>query len=93
MPSPWVRVRPKVILFGDSLTERSFAQGGWGALLADYYKKKLDVINRGFGGYNTRWAKYIVEDVLTDCSEKNTVLATLFFGANDAAMPSPLGTE
>lgn len=48
-------VRPKIILFGDSITQQSFTVGGWGARLADHYARKADVINRGFSGYNTTW--------------------------------------
>jgi hypothetical protein len=33
--------RPKVILFGDSITERSFDAGGWGAALAHNYSRKV----------------------------------------------------
>jgi hypothetical protein len=39
--------RPKVILFGDSLTERSFDAGGWGAALAHNYSRK---VRRAAGG-------------------------------------------
>lgn len=49
---------------GDSLTERSFAPGGWGARLAHQFYRKVDVVNRGLGGYNSRWAVQLVDDVL-----------------------------
>ena len=32
--------RPKFVLFGDSLTQRSFDYGGWGAALASQYARK-----------------------------------------------------
>lgn len=32
--------RPRFLLFGDSLTERSFDTGGWGAVLAHHYYRK-----------------------------------------------------
>ena len=32
--------RPRVLLFGDSITQQSFARGGWGARLADAYARK-----------------------------------------------------
>ncbi len=39
---------PKVYIFGDSLTERSFeAATGFGKVLTDYYAGRADAINRG----------------------------------------------
>lgn len=46
--------RPTVVLFGDSLTQFSFSEGGWGAGMADAYQRRADVLNRGLSGYNTR---------------------------------------
>jgi isoamyl acetate esterase len=34
-------VRPRLVLFGDSITEQSFRPGGWGAALADTYSRKV----------------------------------------------------
>lgn len=34
-------VRPKIILFGDSITEQSFGDGGWGASLANLFSRKV----------------------------------------------------
>ena len=39
-PLPLPR-RKRFVLFGDSITQQSFAQGGWGALLADAYARKV----------------------------------------------------
>ena len=63
--------RPALLLLGDSLTEMALhledsatAWGalrvsgpGWAALLTQDYAvgRGMDVINRGFSGYNTRW--------------------------------------
>ncbi|BCS04953.1 SGNH/GDSL hydrolase family protein [Aspergillus luchuensis] len=47
------------ILFGDSLTEMSSSQDygfGFHAALQHDYSRRLDVINRGFSGYNTSHA-------------------------------------
>ncbi|CAA7402577.1 unnamed protein product [Spirodela intermedia] len=54
-------MRPKVIVFGDSITEESFGEGGWGAALANYFSRTADVVLRGYSGYNTRWARKVVE--------------------------------
>ncbi|GJN06426.1 hypothetical protein PR202_ga24155 [Eleusine coracana subsp. coracana] len=33
-------MRPRLVLFGDSITEQSFADGGWGAALADRFARQ-----------------------------------------------------
>ncbi|KAF3773535.1 GDSL esterase/lipase [Nymphaea thermarum] len=75
-------MRPQIVLFGDSLTEQSFRPGGWGASLADAYSRKADIVVRGYGGYNSRWALFLLDRG----SEYPPVAATVFFGANDAAL-------
>ncbi|XP_010251203.1 PREDICTED: GDSL esterase/lipase At5g62930 isoform X2 [Nelumbo nucifera] len=57
-------MRPQIVLFGDSITEQSFRPGGWGAALADTYSRKADVIVRGYGGYNTRWALFLLNHLI-----------------------------
>ncbi|XP_074144203.1 isoamyl acetate-hydrolyzing esterase 1 homolog [Sminthopsis crassicaudata] len=80
---PW----PQVLLFGDSITQLSFQKGGWGASLADKLVRKCDVLNRGFSGYNTRWAKIILPRLIRKSSNAdNLVTVTIFFGANDSAL-------
>lgn len=56
------------------------------------YRKVLvqaDVIARGYSGYNTRWATYVVEKIFTK-GHTPPDLVTIFFGANDAALPDRL---
>ncbi|CAI0398602.1 unnamed protein product [Linum tenue] len=80
-------MRPQIVLFGDSITEQSFRSGGWGASLADTYSRKADVFNRGYGGYNTRWALFLLHHLFPlDLRKAPPVAATVFFGANDAAL-------
>ncbi|CAM8972324.1 unnamed protein product [Rhodiola kirilowii] len=79
--------RAQVVLFGDSITEQSFRSGGWGASLANSYSRKVDVLNRGYGGYNTRWALFLLNHIFPLDSPDPPVAATVFFGANDAALP------
>ncbi|KAL2773558.1 isoamyl acetate-hydrolyzing esterase 1-like protein isoform a precursor, partial [Daubentonia madagascariensis] len=65
----------------------SFQQGGWGASLADKLVRKCDVLNRGFSGYNTRWAKIILPRLIRKGNSlDNPVAVTIFFGANDSAL-------
>ncbi|KAM5262787.1 isoamyl acetate-hydrolyzing esterase 1 homolog [Ctenodactylus gundi] len=79
---------PRVVLFGDSITQFSFQQGGWGASLADKLVRKCDVLNRGFSGYNTRWARIILPRIIRKgVGNWDTPAAvTIFFGANDSSL-------
>ena len=81
--------RPTFVLFGDSITQASFsAQAGWGAMLADTWTRCADVINRGYSGYNTRWAREVASRVFArGGSTSRPALAVVWFGANDAAKP------
>lgn len=80
-------VRPQIVLFGDSITEQSFRPGGWGSALADNYSRKADILNRGFGGYTTRWALFLLHHIFPLGLAKPPIAVTIFFGANDAALP------
>jgi lysophospholipase L1-like esterase len=81
----------KIILFGDSITE----YGGYESLrfqskLTDLYTRKLDVVNRGFGGYNSSHGRVILPRLLEaelNSSKSNIKLMTIFFGSNDASEP------
>ena len=50
---------------------------------------QADVIARGYSGYNTRWAAYILEKIFPK-GHAPPDLVTIFFGANDAALPDRL---
>ncbi|KAH0985781.1 hypothetical protein GBA52_012958 [Prunus armeniaca] len=83
-------MRPKIYLFGDSITEESFGDGGWGASLAHHFSRTVDVVLRGYSGYNTRWALQVLERVFPMSSENREdapLAVTVFFGANDACLP------
>ncbi|KAF3647154.1 Isoamyl acetate-hydrolyzing esterase 1 -like protein [Capsicum annuum] len=79
-------MRPQIVLFGDSITEQSFRLGGWGAALADNYTRKADILNRGYGGYNTRWALFLLHHLFPLDAPTPPDAVTIFFGANDAAL-------
>lgn len=81
-------LRPQFVCFGDSITQRGFSSG-WTSLLADAYQRRADVINRGYSGYNSRWALHLLDHVFPQptASVPPPRLATIFFGANDAALP------
>ncbi|KAI8068552.1 SGNH hydrolase-type esterase domain-containing protein [Gongronella butleri] len=84
----------QVVLFGDSITQMSFdpALLGYGANIANAYQRKLDVFNRGFSGFNTDWALPLLRQILPSVEVQRVTparieLITIFFGANDAAIP------
>lgn len=79
-------MRPQIVLFGDSITEQSFRPGGWGAALAYNYSRKADVVLRGYGGYNTRLALFLLHHIFPLGSTNPPLVGTVFFGANDAAL-------
>ncbi|KAL7615944.1 hypothetical protein Lser_V15G01033 [Lactuca serriola] len=83
-------MRPQIVLFGDSITDQSFRYGGWGASLTDAYSRKADIVVRGYGGYNTRWALFLLNHIFPLCFVQDSttppIATTVFFGANDAAL-------
>ncbi|XP_026379471.1 GDSL esterase/lipase At5g62930-like isoform X1 [Papaver somniferum] len=78
-------MRSHVVLFGDSITEQSFKPNGWGSALANTYTRKVDVVVRGYGGYKSRWALFLLQTLLVGYTNP-PVAVTIFFGANDAAL-------
>jgi lysophospholipase L1-like esterase len=94
-----VRIRPAIVLFGDSITQQGFGHEGrvgWASLLAADYSRRADVLNRGFSGYNTEMAVDLLPSIFgspapplknNNNDDKNGILfCTVFFGANDAAL-------
>ncbi|KAK9453580.1 SGNH hydrolase [Dipodascopsis uninucleata] len=80
----------KIILFGDSITRRSFNQEfgfNLAPALQNDYSNKLDVVVRGFGGYTTEMAKLFFESIIeTETHNGGKIrLMVIFFGTNDAA--------
>lgn len=71
------------MFFGDSITQHGFETEyfGWLIILNKWWIRRADILNRGFSGYCTRWAKHAVDDVVI--SERPSLLF-VFFGANDA---------
>ncbi|VFQ88520.1 unnamed protein product [Cuscuta campestris] len=63
----------------------SFQQdGGWGASLVNHFRRTADVVLRGYSGYNTRRALGILN---MEAFPVEPLAVTVFFGANDAALP------
>ncbi|KAF5842310.1 SGNH hydrolase-type esterase domain-containing protein [Dunaliella salina] len=76
-----------ILTLGDSLTERGYQEGGWVSRLSQAFSRKADVMHRGYGGYNTRMIKEALPDILAGMPSRSTrAFATLWLGANDAAI-------
>lgn len=78
------------ILFGDSITQMSSdPHMGFGlfAALQDAYSRRLDVINRGFGGYTSGHAIKVFPKFFPTPEKATVRFMTIFFGANDACLP------
>ncbi|WWC68934.1 uncharacterized protein I206_102870 [Kwoniella pini CBS 10737] len=81
-----------IMLFGDSLTQ-AWTDGSLSQRMAEYYSRRCDIVNRGFGGYNSDWAIPVFEQVFAtrEAREKgyaqNVKLITIWLGANDATIP------
>jgi lysophospholipase L1-like esterase len=51
--------RKKVVFFGDSITQHGFNNkiNGWVSSMANWWTRRVDVLNRGFSGYNSAWGR------------------------------------
>merc|ERR1719491_2312551 len=97
------RMRPSIILFGDSITEQAFGTVdgsiiGWASQLSSAYSRRSHVLNGGFAGYNTRFGLDVLPRLFDshDNGTHTTLFWTVFFGANDGTLPGerqhvPLG--
>ncbi|KAJ3214790.1 isoamyl acetate-hydrolyzing esterase [Clydaea vesicula] len=82
--------KSKIILFGDSLTQKGFQleTEGWAIKVANNYIRKQDVVNRGFSGYTTENTLPILEKMLKyEFASSEISLISIFLGANDAILP------
>ena len=78
-------MRPQWVVFGDSITQKGFSPGGWVSRLCDAYQRRIDVVNRGYSGYNTKLAKLVFPHTVAPVG--HIEFLSIFFGANDAALP------
>ncbi|KAL7409921.1 SGNH hydrolase-type esterase domain-containing protein [Mrakia frigida] len=78
-----------IVLLGDSITEFSNVQHGLTTVLSDRYIRKLDVVNRGFSGYNTAMVLPIAKEIFAEAGKSGGLEIaawTIFLGANDAVL-------
>ncbi|CAJ0553742.1 Ff.00g122540.m01.CDS01 [Fusarium sp. VM40] len=83
---------PQVVLFGDSLFQQcSDLQEGFSfqAALQSDFIRRLDIVNRGYSGFNTDIALRYLPDVFPErtASSPKMDYLVLLFGANDAVLP------
>ena len=88
--SPHLKTYPQFLLFGDSITQ--FSSLTVTARLAEWYSRRLDVLNRGFSGYTAPMGyevlqKFFPADNSPSIETPQVQLMTVFFGANDACVP------
>ncbi|KAG0152191.1 hypothetical protein CROQUDRAFT_650270 [Cronartium quercuum f. sp. fusiforme G11] len=88
-PVPFIE--DEFIMFGDSITQRAWQTGGTGTFLADLYQRKLDIVNRGYSGYNTAWCLEVAKKLYPARAPKGYKfpkkrLVTIWLGANDAVL-------
>ncbi|GMF45227.1 unnamed protein product [Phytophthora fragariaefolia] len=87
------RLRPAILLVGDSLTEKGTIPktNGWVTLLQSDYRRSVNVVPRGLSGYNTRYARSAEVPVIAgeiSSGAYTPALITIWLGANDAALPN-----
>ncbi|KAL1407206.1 isoamyl acetate-hydrolyzing esterase [Vanrija albida] len=79
------------VLFGDSITNQQHEDGSMQARFSAAYRRKLDILNRGYGGYNTRWTRLLFDTIFAKKEDAARVpavrLVTIWFGANDSVLP------
>ncbi|KAK6209089.1 hypothetical protein LQW54_006689 [Pestalotiopsis sp. IQ-011] len=72
------------LLLGDSLTEySSVEENGLTPALQKAYIRRLDVVNRGLDGYNTRQALQVLPYVISSPEQAKVRIVTILLGAND----------
>ncbi|XP_026458935.1 GDSL esterase/lipase CPRD49-like [Papaver somniferum] len=83
--------RPQFVLFGSSIVQLSYRDGGWGAILADIYSRKADIVLRGYNGWNSRRALEVIHQVFPKDVAMQPSLVIVYFGGNDSVAPHPTG--
>ncbi|OIT20753.1 PREDICTED: GDSL esterase/lipase CPRD49 [Nicotiana attenuata] len=83
--------RPQFVLFGSSIVQISYSNGGWGSILSDIYARKADVILRGYYGWNSRRALQVLDQVFPKDAAVQPTLVVVYFGGNDSMGPHSSG--
>ncbi|XP_042519083.1 GDSL esterase/lipase CPRD49-like isoform X2 [Macadamia integrifolia] len=83
--------RPLFVLFGSSIVQFSYSEDGWGAMLADIYARKADILLRGYSGWTSRRALQVVDQVFPKDAAIQPSLVIVYFGGNDSMGPHSSG--
>ncbi|KAL5568560.1 hypothetical protein UlMin_025135 [Ulmus minor] len=83
--------RPQFVLFGSSIVQLSYSNGGWGAILSDIYARKADILLRGYYGWNSRRALQVLDKVFPKDAAVQPALVIVYFGGNDSMGPHSSG--
>ncbi|CAK9139944.1 unnamed protein product [Ilex paraguariensis] len=83
--------RQQFVLFGSSIVQFSYSAEGWGAILADIYARKADILLRGYAGWNSRRALQVLDQIFPKDAAVQPSLVIVYFGGNDAVPPHPSG--
>jgi lysophospholipase L1-like esterase len=54
--------RLQFVCFGDSITQLGSEPRGWTTMLGNIFSRRADLFNRGYSGYNTKYALKVVEE-------------------------------
>jgi len=81
-----------IMVVGDSLTQAASDAGGFAQRLSHVYQRKFDVLNRGFGGYNSTWTLAAFKQCIAKRDEvtphtSRIRLLIVWLGANDSVLP------
>lgn len=84
---------PVIMCIGDSLTEFASQPCGWASSLQNHYVSRRDVLLRGMSGYNSRWLRKCLTNILPQHrgrgdGQGNVSVMTLLVGTNDAVNPN-----
>ncbi|KAK7836083.1 gdsl esterase/lipase cprd49 [Quercus suber] len=82
-------IRPQFVLFGSSIVQLSYSDEGWGAILADIYARKADVLLRGYNGWTSRHALQVLDQVFPKDAAVQPSLVIVYFGGNDSMRSHP----
>ncbi|KAG6989003.1 hypothetical protein G7Y79_00066g095210 [Physcia stellaris] len=84
------------ILFGDSITQQASSQElgfAFQPALQNAFIRRLDVINRGFSGYNTSQCLAVLPSFMPNPSQAHVRFLMVFLGANDSVFPNTSGQD
>jgi lysophospholipase L1-like esterase len=74
----------KFIVLGDSNTQMGFGESQWLTKIADLFQRKCDIINRGFGGYNSTTLKLMLKQLFSEFENDEICGVLILIGTNDS---------